>query len=382
MAAGSERFQSRASMWNRPPCCLTAILLGLAACARTAMPRAPAPAYLRATPIVERGETSIDVADATLVLDPPGDDVDVHATALGADASELPAAAGMPSRQSAPMNPVTTPTEVIAQANASAVQGPQAEAFVNAIVAYEFQPGNLYKIYAAPENVTEIVLEPGEEIMGQPTAGDTLRWQLGVNNFAVAGVPQQHVFLKPTRAGLATNLTVNTSRRTYYLQLESVEANGMIAVQWHYADGAPAGPPAGAAAAAPSKAEGQRSAARPGDGAALNFDYSVEVVGGKPRWIPQAVYDDGHKTFVKFDGSVLDREIPALYVRERDELQLVNYRVHESLYIVDRLFDEAELRLGQEDQDIVRLRNRSRAGASRPTRRSSSSAPRRPGTPI
>ena len=64
-------------------------------------------------------------------------------------------------------------------------------------------------------------LEPGEEIMGEPAAGDTLRWRLGVGSSAVAGVPQKHVFIKPTRAGLRTNLTLNTNRRTYFLKLES-----------------------------------------------------------------------------------------------------------------------------------------------------------------
>jgi type IV secretory pathway VirB9-like protein len=36
------------------------------------------------------------------------------------------------------------------------------------------------------------------------------------------------------RAGLATNLTLNTNRRTYSLKLESVDGEFMIAVQWSY----------------------------------------------------------------------------------------------------------------------------------------------------
>jgi type IV secretory pathway VirB9-like protein len=39
-------------------------------------------------------------------------------------------------------------------------------------------------------------------------------------------------------------------------------------------------------------------------------------------------------------------------------MQLVNYRVKQNLYVVDRLFGLAELRLGQDDQDVLRLRNR------------------------
>ena len=93
----------------------------------------------------------------------------------------------------------------------------------------------------------------------------------------------------------------------------------------------------------------------------LCFDYAVEVVSGHPPWTPRAVYDDGTKTFVRFDGRLLTGEAPVLYVIERDEAQIVNYRVHGTLYIVDRIFERAELRLGKEDQDVVRIRRRPRA---------------------
>jgi type IV secretion system protein VirB9 len=33
----------------------------------------------------------------------------------------------------------------------------------------------------------------------------------------------------------------------------------------------------------------------------------------------------------------------------------VNYRVKNDTYVVDRLFEAAELRLGQQDQEIVRI---------------------------
>jgi type IV secretion system protein VirB9 len=221
---------------------------------------------------------------------------------------------------------------------------------------YTFVPGGLYQVFTAPDNVTDLVLEPGEEIMGEPAAGDTLRWRLGVGTSAVGGLPQKHVFVKPTRAGLATNLTLNTNRRSYFLKLESIEKDCMVAVQWTYPQsegGALVPPPAPGAPASKSAA---RDAARASDVTALNFSYSTEVTHGKPRWKPQAVFDDGQKTFIRFDPSILHGESPALFVVERGEMQLVNYRVKQNLYVVDRLFDVAELRLGQDDQDVVQIR--------------------------
>jgi type IV secretory pathway VirB9-like protein len=51
--------------------------------------------------------------------------------------------------------------------------------------------------------------------------------------------------------------------------------------------------------------------------------------------IPQAVYDNGQKTFILFAPSILHGESPALLVMERGERQLVNYSVKQNLYVVE-----------------------------------------------
>jgi type IV secretion system protein VirB9 len=52
---------------------------------------------------------------------------------------------------------------------------------------------------------------------------------------------------------------------------------------------------------------------------------------------------------------MLVREAPALFVLRDKETQLVNYRVKGDTYVIDRLVDSAELRVGQRDQEIVRI---------------------------
>jgi len=42
-------------------------------------------------------------------------------------------------------------------------------------------------------------------------------------------------------------------------------------------------------------------------------------------------------------------------VKSGGETALVNYRVKGRYYVVDRLFEEAELRLGEKDQQVVRI---------------------------
>jgi type IV secretion system protein VirB9 len=47
--------------------------------------------------------------------------------------------------------------------------------------------------------------------------------------------------------------------------------------------------------------------------------------------------------------------MPPLFVRTGEGLELVNYRVEGQTYVVDRLFDRAELRLGQKKPVVVRI---------------------------
>jgi len=89
---------------------------------------------------------------------------------------------------------------------------------------------------------------------------------------------------------------------------------------------------------------------------ALNFAYRVKVERGRPLWTPTQVFDDGRKTFIRFPAAMLNREAPALFVvSSTNETQLVNYRMSNDYYVVDRLIERAELRVGQKDQEIVRI---------------------------
>ena len=35
---------------------------------------------------------------------------------------------------------------------------------------------------------------------------------------------------------------------------------------------------------------------------------------GRPQWVPIQVFDDSHKTYIRFPAAMLDREAPALFV--------------------------------------------------------------------
>jgi P-type conjugative transfer protein TrbG len=248
----------------------------------------------------------------------------------------------------------TAPRSVVDDANRKATSGPDAEAYINAIMTYDYMPGALYQVYAAPLKLTSIQLQPGEKIVGKPAAGDTIRWVMGVGRSGPpTGDQQQFLYVKPTRAGLTTTIAINTDRRTYFLELHSYEDTYMAAVAWRdphdeleqlESDAARDSAIAKATTATNINLE------------AINFSYRVSVENGKPVWIPIQVFDDGRKTFIRFPPAMLTREAPALFVlSSTNEAQLVNYRVKNDYYVVDRLIERLELRVGQKDQEIVRI---------------------------
>ena len=118
------------------------------------------------------------------------------------------------------------PSEIIRDANRKATASPDPDGYFNAIATFEFEPGTLYQIYAAPQKLTDIQLQPGERLVGKPAIGDNIRWVLARGTSAAGGIDQEHLYIKPTRPDLDTTLCINTDRRSYILELHSYEDAG------------------------------------------------------------------------------------------------------------------------------------------------------------
>ncbi|WP_295560218.1 P-type conjugative transfer protein TrbG [uncultured Sphingomonas sp.] len=243
---------------------------------------------------------------------------------------------------------------VIAAANAQATIGPSQAAYVQAAQVYPFGEGGIYHVYAAPGRVTDIALQPGEQL-GAVASGDTVRWVIGDTTSGTGGDKRVHILVKPFAGGLATNLVITTDRRTYHLALSSAVGTAMIAVSWSY--------PQDALIALQRQREAQAAVAPIAvglDAEHLHFDYAIS--GDRPAWRPIRAFDDGRQTFIEFAPTLVIGEAPPLFlVDAKGGAHLVNYRVRGRYYIVDRIFDAAELRLGTQHQDIVRI---TRTGAA------------------
>ena len=236
----------------------------------------------------------------------------------------------------------------VARANAEARIAPTREGYVNAIQVWPFTDGALYQVYAAVGRVTVIALQPGEELV-TVAAGDTVRWIVGDTSSGSGDALRVNVMVKPIRSGLKTNLVITTSRRTYLLELTSTEKTWMASVSWEY--------PKDKMLALQRQAQAASSAAPVDTGLSLEkirFRYAIS--GSTPPWKPLRAFDDGEKVYIQFPPGIAQGELPPLFViGAQGDGQLVNYRFRSPYYIVDRLFGAAELRLGGDKGDVVRI---------------------------
>ena len=256
------------------------------------------------------------------------------------------------------------PRQNVGRANDAARVQPERATFLNAIQKYAWAEGALYQVYASPGQVTDIVLQEGEELVGPGpvAAGDTVRWIIGDTVSGSGASRRVHILVKPTRPDIVTNIVINTSRRTYHIEVRATPATYMASVSWSY-------PEAELIALRMAEVERERTApvAAGLDLGALNFRYRLS--GDKPGWRPVRVFDDGRQTFVEFGDDIASGEMPPLFATGvKGEAELLNYRVQGRYMIVDRLFDAAELRLGKKKaEQQVRLRrenDRRRRGQS------------------
>ena len=243
---------------------------------------------------------------------------------------------------------VSSSLREVASANRKATAQPAAQGFINAVQVYPFADGAIFQAYAAPGSVTDIALQPGETLVAV-ASGDTARWVIGDTSSGDGETKRTHILVKPFAAGLTTNLVITTSRRTYHLRLASTAATAMAGISWTY--------PQDDLIALKRQANAARAAApvAPGlDIAQLHFDYAIS--GDRPPWRPLRAFDDGRQTYIEFPAALAQGDAPPLFLLDPDgKAELVNYRLRERYYVVDRLFGAAELRLGLKKQEVVRI---------------------------
>lgn len=159
-------------------------------------------------------------------------------------------------------------------------------------------------IVCAPLQICDLALQAGE-IVQKIDLGDAEEWKVepGISGAGLAQVT--HVLIKPQDAGLRTTLSIQTSRRSYSIELVSTQHDYMPKVSYSYPSDQ-----------ALEWTAYQDSAGSQGGGSEIprsDHPYvSYSISGDSPPWRPIQVWSDGRKTYIEFPPSMAYGKAPVL----------------------------------------------------------------------
>ena len=213
----------------------------------------------------------------------------------------------------------------------------------NSTMIFKYSPNQLYKIYCRTGYLTDIALHPGEKV-SFVGGGDTGSW--AINSSTVDGVA--HIYLKPVVPTSTTNLIITTNKRSYQLIVNTSDWYNPM-VRWSYDD---------------EDLQAKVNIANHDEKTitdtmnvhgygSLNFEYEIKGDSSKK---PSMVFDDGEKTVIKFKST--PSKAPAIFVRERGKkgVSLVNFKIKDGCYIIERVIDQAEIRFS--DTEVVSIKRK------------------------
>jgi P-type conjugative transfer protein TrbG len=223
---------------------------------------------------------------------------------------------------------------------------------LNSARIYPYVQRMLYVVYCRLDRMVDIELQAGEKFLYVGGA-DTTRW---IVDPVLLANNQWHVNIKPLidDPKLSTNFLIGTDRHVYHLEAVVAPQSFTPIVCWTY-------PQEERLAALQVQQQAQKQEE---DNillgvslAEVNFNYQIsgKLSASRPAysWTPQLVFDDGKKTYIKMPPEMDSHEAPVLFIKDDGQLAIVNYRMKNGYFIVDRLMDEAELRSGK--KDLVRI---------------------------
>lgn len=208
---------------------------------------------------------------------------------------------------------------------------------------YEYKPDSLFQVNTQIGYLTDIEFHPGETIT-YVGAGDTTRWIL--DQSTVGNVT--HLYIKPIREDIVTNMIVNTNAHTYRFWIVSSADSYTPIIHFSFPQEETA-----ARYAKPMPIEkdmrefldiftdqkGNHYIPKK-----INRKYLAKKHGKvADELYPEEIFDDGIRTYIKMPLSN-KYDMPVLYdVKPDKTLTLINYRMRGSYMIADKVFTSARL---------------------------------------
>ena len=209
-------------------------------------------------------------------------------------------------------------------------------------------------ITCAPLHICVVNLLPGEHITNL-SIGDSVRWLVQTADAGKTPV----VVVKPTAAGLTTNLAVTTDAgRVYYLTLVSDQHNyvpqiGFYDPQQLVINMEQQAAQQRAAEAAQTAAKQQAVIVPLGhiDPSALDFNYTCKLDDGhgdleNDDLLPLRVFSGGGHTYLQMPGKMRYTDAPAVFNVTGDTTELLNSRLVHDYFVIDGLPQKFKLVVG------------------------------------
>lgn len=227
------------------------------------------------------------------------------------------------------------------------------------------------KLTCSPTRACDVELQPGEK--GKDVVlGDSVNWTWAGAESIENGKTVQHVVFQPHDSDLESNVIIMTDRRTYHIKLYAPKNAGIYLnrVGFYYPQDLVSAWQASDDKAAEIKAKDVKDniMSRAVSPEKMDFNYKIE---GNAAFKPLRVFNDGERVYMEMPDSLKSGENPMLMLLdENGKVMVVNYRREEDPdtgtihYVVDKLFSQAELRLGPEKVRITAMKkNKSFWGA-------------------
>lgn len=217
---------------------------------------------------------------------------------------------------------------------------------------------SLPSVVCAPLYACDVALQAGE-VVSQVDVGDAPRWKVTPATSGNGESAVTHLVIKPADAGLTSNMVIHTDRRTYNIRLVSKKESWMPTVAFSYPDDAQAQWAAYKEQHSQPTLQARTQYSESPTVAHSNLNFNYRIQGESTNWKPIRVYSDQNKTYIQFPATAKNTEIPALVLLgNSNQEQLVNYRMVDDRFVVDKIIDKAALITGvgrhQQRVEIVR----------------------------
>jgi len=238
----------------------------------------------------------------------------------------------------------------VASVNSELVVHPTREDYQGGAVVYNYVPNQVYELFTAPYELTDIELEPGETLTSAPASGDTADFILATSYSKSGGKQIEHVLLKPVYSGKQTSLVIPTDKRTYTFSVYAFQTTYMPLVSFRYPF---------EQARMITQAQRVEAAQIPTYGSVTDLDFNYRIIPHTldlPAWAPSHVFNDGRRTYIDFPSADRAAYAPVLFsVDAHGARTLLNYHVQGTYYIVDSVLNHAELVLSANDGNVITI---------------------------